>query len=87
MKFIDEVKIRVIAGDGGRGCISFRREKFVLFAAAPMAAMVERVETSLRWPTCSSRHSWICATKSNTRQVAASMDWVKISTEERAKTG
>jgi GTPase len=29
MKFIDEVKIRVIAGDGGRGCISFRREKFV----------------------------------------------------------
>jgi GTPase len=29
MKFIDEVKIRVIAGDGGRGCISFRREKFI----------------------------------------------------------
>src|SRR5438093_12573010 len=29
MKFIDEVKIKVIAGDGGRGCISFRREKFV----------------------------------------------------------
>ncbi len=29
MKFIDEVKIKVMAGDGGRGCISFRREKFV----------------------------------------------------------
>ena len=29
MKFIDEVKIRVIAGNGGRGCISFRREKFI----------------------------------------------------------
>lgn len=29
MKFIDEVKIFVKAGDGGKGCISFRREKFV----------------------------------------------------------
>lgn len=29
MKFIDEVKIQVKAGDGGRGCLSFRREKFV----------------------------------------------------------
>jgi GTP-binding protein len=29
MKFIDETRIRVIAGDGGRGCVSFRREKYV----------------------------------------------------------
>jgi len=29
MKFIDEAKIYVKAGDGGRGCVSFRREKYV----------------------------------------------------------
>ena len=27
--FIDEVKIRVKAGDGGNGCLAFRREKYV----------------------------------------------------------
>ncbi len=26
---IDEVKVRVIAGDGGNGCLAFRREKFI----------------------------------------------------------
>ncbi|RKF14534.1 Obg family GTPase CgtA [Alginatibacterium sediminis] len=29
MKFVDESTIRVDAGDGGNGCISFRREKYV----------------------------------------------------------
>lgn len=31
MKFVDEVSIVVKAGDGGNGCMSFRREKFIEF--------------------------------------------------------
>ncbi|OGP87513.1 MAG: GTPase ObgE [Deltaproteobacteria bacterium RBG_16_48_10] len=29
MKFVDEVRIHVKAGDGGNGCMSFRRERFI----------------------------------------------------------
>ena len=29
MKFVDEATIRVQAGNGGHGCLSFRREKYV----------------------------------------------------------
>ena len=29
MKFVDEVQVRIEAGDGGNGCVSFRREKYI----------------------------------------------------------
>jgi GTP-binding protein len=31
MKFVDEATLKVHAGNGGRGCVSFRREKFIPF--------------------------------------------------------
>lgn len=31
VKFLDEAKVYVKAGDGGNGCVSFRREKFIEF--------------------------------------------------------
>ncbi|HET7826690.1 MAG TPA: GTPase ObgE, partial [Anaeromyxobacter sp.] len=29
MKFVDEVRIQVKAGDGGKGAVAWRREKYV----------------------------------------------------------
>src|ERR1700751_4944169 len=31
MKFLDEAKIYIRSGDGGNGCVAFRREKFIEF--------------------------------------------------------
>jgi len=31
MKFLDEAKVYIRSGDGGNGCLSFRREKFIEF--------------------------------------------------------
>ena len=29
MKFLDEAKVYIRSGDGGNGCVAFRREKFI----------------------------------------------------------
>ena len=39
MKFVDEALIKVEAGNGGAGCLSFRREKYIP-NVGPMVVMV-----------------------------------------------
>ena len=43
MKFLDQVKIYIKAGNGGDGSPSFRREKYVEFGDQ-MVGMVEKVD-------------------------------------------
>lgn len=43
MKFVDEAVIRVDAGDGGNGVVSFRREKYVPKVALMVAMAVTAV--------------------------------------------
>src|SRR5215468_5230304 len=31
MRFLDEAKVMIRSGDGGNGCVAFRREKFIEF--------------------------------------------------------
>ena len=42
MKFLDEVKIFVKSGDGGSGCASFRREKFIEFGG-PILLLITNI--------------------------------------------
>ena len=42
MKFVDEATIEVFAGNGGGGCVSFRREN-ISPLVAPMVATVVMV--------------------------------------------
>ena len=48
--FIDIAKIKIKAGDGGNGAVSFRREKYVA-AAVPTGVTEERAATSFSCPT------------------------------------
>ena len=45
MKFLDEAKVYIRSGDGGNGCVSFRREKFIEFGG-PTAATAAAAATS-----------------------------------------
>ena len=40
MKFVDEAEITVEAGNGGSGCLSFRREKYIEKAGLMVVTVV-----------------------------------------------
>ncbi|CCK04970.1 COG0536: GTP-binding protein Obg [Cronobacter sakazakii 701] len=48
MKFVDEATILVVAGDGGNGCVSFRREKYIPKGPLTAATAVTAAMSGLR---------------------------------------
>ena len=48
MKFLDQVKIYIKAGNGGNGSPSFRREKFIEYGGPDGGMVVKVVMSSLK---------------------------------------
>ena len=44
MQFLDQAKVYMRSGDGGNGCVAFRREKFIEYGG-PEAAMAAGAAT------------------------------------------
>jgi len=51
MKFLDQCKIYLKSGDGGRGSMSFRREKYIEFGGLTAATAARAATSSCSPPT------------------------------------
>ncbi|EQD63350.1 GTPase ObgE [mine drainage metagenome] len=74
MKFVDEALIHVHAGNGGNGCVSFRREKFIPFGGPDGGDGGDGGSVWL-WPTRTSTRWSISATSACFARSAGKMAW------------
>jgi GTP1/OBG len=68
MKFLDEAKVYIRSGDGGNGCVAFRREKFIEFGGPSDLKCALRSRHCRVRPSRTSRRlvkSWISVSRSS----------------------